>query len=82
MLGRVVRIAIDFEHDARTWWESGGQELWDSIAEGFDAGSVVLDASLARSWMLEAALLPGWNGGPPHARHPILLREVREDEDV
>ena len=78
----VVRLAIDFEHSDRTWWESGGQELWDNIAESFDSGSVVVDESLARSWMLEAAKLPGWDAGPPHAVHPVLIREVNDDEDV
>ena len=82
MLGPVVRIRIDFEHSARTWWESGGQELWDNIAESFDSGSVVLEASLAESWMQQAALLPGWNEGPAHAVHPVLVQDVNEDEGV
>ena len=32
----MIRLAIDFENPSRTWWESGGQELWDGIAEAFD----------------------------------------------
>ena len=36
----MVRLAIDFEHPSRTWWEKGGQELWDGITEGFDGAFV------------------------------------------
>ena len=32
----MVRLAIDFENSSRTWWESGGRALWESITEGFD----------------------------------------------
>ena len=24
---------------SKTWWESGGQDLWDAITEGFDGNS-------------------------------------------
>ena len=43
----MTRLSVDFEHASRTWWESGGQELWDGITEGFDGSSVVLDDDLA-----------------------------------
>lgn len=82
MLRSVVRIAIDYEHSARTWWESGGHELWESIIEGFESGSVVLEESLAHSWMETAAKLPGWDDGPSYAPHPVRIRAVNEDEDV
>ena len=36
----LVRLKIDFEHPSRVWWESGGQELWEGAAEGFDATQV------------------------------------------
>jgi len=76
----LIRLAIDFENDSRLWWESGGQDLWDAIREGFDGGSVVLEASLAESWLAEAARLPGWSDGPEHAPHPIRAARLAEDE--
>jgi hypothetical protein len=78
----MVRLAIDFENPALEWWESGGQELWESIVEGFDNNDVVLDDSLAQSWLDQAALVPGWHGGPDYAPHPVRLQEIDEDEIV
>ena len=77
---QLVRLSVDFEHTDRTWWESGGQELWDGITEGFDGSSVVLDDDLAASWLQEAQRLPGWGGGPEYAPHPIAVSAVQEDE--
>ena len=78
----LVRLAIDFENPARRWWDNGGHELWDSIAEGFDNNDVVLEGSLADSWLEEAKRIPGWDEGPEYAPHPIFLKPVDEDEDV
>ncbi len=78
----MVRLAIDFENPAEAWWESGGRDLWESIAEGFDNNDVVLDESLARSWLEQAARIPGWDDGPEYAPHPVLLRELDPDEEV
>ena len=78
----LVRVAIDFENPAKLWWESGGRALWESIIEGFDNNDVVLDESLARSWLAEAERLPGWGDGPEYAPHPIIIKEINEDEDV
>ena len=77
-----MRLAIDFENPAETWWESGGRDLWESIAEGFDNNDVVLEESLARSWLEQAAQIPGWDAGPEYAPHPVLLRELDPDEEV
>ncbi len=78
----MVRLAIDFENPALEWWESGGQDLWESIVEGFDNNDVVLDDSLAQSWLGQAALVPGWHSGPDYAPHPVRLQEIDEDEIV
>jgi len=78
----LVRLGIDYENPATLWWESGGRELWEGIAEDPDAGSIVVEESIARSWLAEAETLPGWNDGPEYAPHPICLSEVEEDEDV
>ena len=77
----MVRLSVDFECPARSWWEQGGQALWDGIAEGFDGSSVVLDESLADSWLAEARKLPGWNEGPDYAPHPVAVSPVADDED-
>ncbi|MFQ5515590.1 MAG: hypothetical protein ACE5FG_14335 [Myxococcota bacterium] len=78
----LVRLAIDFENPAEIWWARGGRELWESIAEGFDGSQVVLEESLARSWLKEAARLPGWGDGPDYAPHPVRLRPIPVDEEV
>jgi hypothetical protein len=76
----MVRLAIDFENPSKMWWTSGGRALWESIVEGFDNSDVVLEESLARSWLAEATRLPGWNDGPEYAPHPVRLEEVDEDD--
>ena len=75
------RLSVDFEFPSKTWWESGGRELWQGIAEGFDGGSVVVDDDLAESWLAEARRIPGWDDGHEFAPHPISLSDVGEDED-
>lgn len=78
----LVRLGIDFENPAREWWANGGGELWESIAESRDASSIVVDESIAKSWLEQAATLDGWQGGPEYAPHPVRLLEVDPDEDV
>jgi len=80
MSSDMVRLAIDFENPATDWWENGGQDLWESVVEGFDNNSALLDRSLAESWLAQAAQVPGWEGGPEHSPHPIRIEEVDEDE--
>ena len=78
----MVRLAIDFENPATQWWESGGRDLWEALLESFDGNDVVVDRHLAQSWLAEAARIPGWEGGPEYAPHPILEKGVDEDEEV
>lgn len=78
----LVRLAVDFEHSSRLWWDNGGRELWDGAAEGFDVSSVLLERSVAESWIAAAAQIPGWDEGPPHARNPVILKSVAEDEEL
>ncbi len=80
MSDSMVRIVIDFENPATEWWESGGRDMWESIAEGFDNNAALLERSLAESWMAQASGLPGWSGGPEHSPHPVRIAEVDEDE--
>jgi hypothetical protein len=77
----VRKLSIDYEFASRTWWENGGEALWDAIAEG--AGSVVLDGHVADSWLAEACRLPGWDEGHEFAPHPIAAADADpEDPDV
>jgi len=76
----LVRLSLDYEHPSRTWWENGGQELWDSIRESFEEGAVILDENVAASWLRNAEQVAGWNDGPDYAPHPIRLTPLAEDE--
>ena len=74
------KLAIDFEFASRTWWENGGQELWEGVTEGFDGSGVLVDDDLAASWLVQAQGIEGWDEGSEYAPHPIRLEEVNEDD--
>lgn len=78
----LVRLAVDFEFASRTWWDEGGDDLWQGIAEGFDGSSVVVDEALASSWLEQARQIPGWEDGPEYAPHPVRAAPIEDDEDV
>ena len=78
----MVKLVVDFENTSKTWWEEGGRDLWEGMLEGFDNHSVLLEESIAESWLVEAAKLPGWHGGPDHSPHPIRMDAVDEDEEL
>jgi len=78
----MIKLAIEFENPAKLWWKSGGRELWDSIAYGFDGNEVLVDDDVARSWIARAATIPGWDGGPSYAPHPVFVKPVTEDEEL
>jgi hypothetical protein len=76
----MVKLQIDFEHASRTWWEAGGQDLWDGIIEEAGASSVVVDEDLAASWLAQASAIEGWSDGPEFAPNPIAARSLAEDD--
>ncbi len=78
----MVKLRIDFECPSRLWWESGGQELWDGITEGFDGSSVIVDESVAESWIAEAERLPGWDEGHAYAPHPVHVAALDEMDEL
>ena len=78
----MVRLVIDFENPATQWWEQGGRDLWESIVEGFENNGVLLEQTLAESWLAQAATIPGWEGGPEHSPHPVRMEPVDEDEEL
>ena len=78
----MTRLSIDYEHSDRTWWDAGGRDLWESLLDEPDAGSVILDDTVAVSWLGAAAELPGWEGtGHEYAPHPIRSSEF-DPEDL
>ena len=77
----MIRLAIDFEFASRTWWDNGGQDLWDALAEGFDGSGVVVDEDLASSWLAQAAQIEGWDDGPEYAPHPVRPLPLDEDDE-
>ena len=78
----MVRLAIDFENPGTEWWEGGGRDLWEALSEGFGENAVVVESSIADSWLAQAATLPGWKGGPEFSPHPVCLKESHDDEEV
>lgn len=76
-----VKLSIDFENPARVWWQSGGTDLWEGITGDADANSVVVEESLASSWITEAEKIPGWSNGPDYAPNPVNRGEVDPDQD-
>jgi hypothetical protein len=78
----MVRLAIDFENPGTEWWEGGGRDLWEALSEGFGENAVVVESSIADSWLAQAATLPGWKGGPEFSPHPVCLKELHDDEEV
>lgn len=77
----MVKLAIDFENPSKSWWESGGRDLWEALTEAFDGSTVIVEESIATSWLEQAASIPGWEGGPDHAPHPICQKSINEDEE-
>ena len=77
-----TRLSIDFEHTSRSWWNSGGQELWEGLAGESDAPRVVVEDSIAASWLAQAERIPGWSAGPDFAPHPVASTAVPDDEPV
>ena len=76
----MTKLGIDFENTDRTWWDAGGADLWEGITGDRDAGSIVVDDDLARSWLAAAAAIPGWATGPEYAPHPVGDSSLREDD--
>ena len=76
----MVKLAIDFEFTSRTWWNSGGQELWDALCEAFDGSGVMVDPHLAESWLVQAQAIDGWDEGTEYAPHPVRTAAVNEDD--
>ncbi|HJO24789.1 MAG: hypothetical protein QF890_01150 [Myxococcota bacterium] len=78
----LVRLAIDYEFSSRQWWDQGGQDLWEALADASETAAIVLDEALADSWLAQAGSLPGWNDGPEYAPHPIAVSPADEEDEA
>lgn len=76
----LLRLGVDYEFPTKTWWEAGGRELWEAICHAGESG-VVLEATLAESWLEQARAIPGWNEGPEYAPHPIAVSPAEAEDD-
>ena len=76
-----VRLEVDYENPSSEWWESGGRDLWEGVAESADASGIGVEESIADSWLQQAASVPGWHDGPEYAPHPIAKAAINEDEE-
>ena len=74
----LVKLAIDYEFASQIWWKEGGRELWDAVNDG--SAAVLLDEDIAKSWLAQAASLPGWDDGPEYAPHPITMSPIDEED--
>ena len=70
----IIRVMIDEQNDADTWWKSGGRELWDKYEHTRDKYNFLnLDEETAAAFFKEAELIPGWDDpeAPPWAPYPL-----------
>lgn len=80
-MSEMKRLKVDFEFTSKIWWTNGGEDLWNGISEGFDGSEIVIEESLAQSWISEARSIPGWDDGSDYAPNPVALADVNEDEE-
>lgn len=78
----LIRLVIDYEFSSREWWEGGGQDLWEALADTSGTAVVVLEESLADAWLDQARALPGWNDGPEYAPHPVAASPADEEDEA
>ena len=78
----LVRLAIDYEFSSREWWDAGGQDLWEALADTGETAVVVLEETLADSWLAQARALPGWNDGHEYAPHPVAVSPADEEDEA
>ena len=73
-----VTLAVDEENAAEAWWDAARAatdcpEALRALVHG-DATEVVLTGEEAVSALAWCAALPGWEGGPSYAPHPLTVR--------
>lgn len=80
----MIRVMIDYENNAETWWDNGGRELWDRWEYKKDKYNYLnLTEEEAKSFFKTASSIEGWDDpeAPAYARFPLLF--VNENgEDV
>jgi len=80
-------FVVDEENNAEEFWDALADHGGGGFSEPIDVllrdNRVVVENDAARdallSWMRS---MPGWEGGPAHAPHPVTVNEVIEQEPV
>lgn len=83
----MIRISIDWENNTEHWWDAaraayellrttsaqvvGTYELFELELDEFELNEHSADE--LKAWCAE---IPGWDVGPPHARHPLSFEAV------
>lgn len=73
-------IAVDYKNSAERWWDAARNCIALPLSIGDlivgDKDEVTLseeDAAAALAW---ARSLPGWDGGPEYAPHPLTVHDT------
>lgn len=71
------KIIVDYENNAEDWWTAAREAFVfeEPIRALAKDGEVIVDQEQADQFLSWARSLPGWNGGPKHAPHPLLVQE-------
>lgn len=74
-------LAVDEEYGLETWWDAARNVADLAFAEmlaridGSTGADALVTVAQADAFLAIARTLPGWNGGPDHAPHPIFVTE-------
>ena len=74
----MVKVQVDYENNAEEWWEAardaaGAPAGIVSLLDNVGQDSVYLSDTAAEDVRRWAASLPGWDGGPEYAPHPLII---------
>jgi hypothetical protein len=73
-----IKVTIDTENNAETWWDNGGRELWAEFF-GADAESGNLSGQDYSEFRRRAIALPGFDTGPEYAPTPFIAAVCPHD---
>lgn len=74
-------IRFDFENNSEEFYDALRDTVGsfaEPVRELFENDSIVVDAEQRDQLMSHFRRLPGWNGGPSHAPHPLIVRESED----
>ena len=89
-MSKQIRIAVDYENDAETWWDNARtaarrednyptddmRDLPASCAALLgNVDSVTVSTEDAEAFRRWCEQIEGWRGGPEHAPHPFTFND-------